>query len=105
MQRYPIGKVMSINFVLWGISLACATAAKNFSSLAAVRFFLGFFESCVSPGMILITSSWYRREEQTLRIALWVCSNGIIGGPSGLIFYAIAHIHVSTLYLGTTSHL
>ena len=42
----------------------------------AVRFLLGFFESCVQPSMMVLTSMWYTREEQSLLNALWYCMTG-----------------------------
>ena len=83
MQKFPTGKYISINFVLWGATLAATGSATRFSTLAAGRFFLGVFESCLNPGFVLITSSWWKREEQTARVALWYCANGLIGAPSG----------------------
>lgn len=98
MQRYPTGKYITINFVLWGATLAATGAATNFATLAVGRFFLGVFESCLNPGFVLITSSWWKREEQTARVALWYCANGLVGAPSGLIFYGIAHITNTSLF-------
>jgi hypothetical protein len=34
--------------------------------------------------------SWWKREEQTARVALWYCANGLIGAPSGYIFNPFA---------------
>lgn len=64
----------------------------------AARFFLGVFESCLNPGFILITSSWWKREEQPARIAIWYCANGVISIPSGFIFYGVAHLHARGLF-------
>ncbi|KAJ5937946.1 MFS allantoate transporter [Penicillium verhagenii] len=98
MQRYPIGKVLVVNFVLWGITLAATGSATNFHSLAAARFFLGVFESCLNPGFVLITSAWWKREEQPARVGLWYSANGFIGAPSGVIFWGIAHINVTGMF-------
>ncbi|KPI37651.1 putative transporter [Cyphellophora attinorum] len=98
MQRFPTGRYLSINFILWGVVLTCTGACTSFGSFAAVRFLLGVFESCLNPGFILITSSFWKREEQPLRIALWYCANGLISIPSGFIFYGVAHIHSRGLY-------
>ena len=72
-------------------------SATNFPQLAAARFFLGVLESCVNPGFVLITSSWWKREEQLTRVGIWYSSNGFIGVPSTMIFYAIEHIKVRSL--------
>lgn len=98
MQRFPTGRYISVNFVLWGITLACTGACTSFGPFAAARFFLGVFESCLNPGFILITSSFWKREEQPLRIAIWYCANGIISIPSGFIFYGVAHLHARGLF-------
>ena len=39
-------------------------ATSNFAGAVAVRFFLGVFESAVTPGFALFTSQWYTRKEQ-----------------------------------------
>jgi len=83
MQRFPTGKYIAINFMLWGATLSATGSATNFATLAVGRFFLGVFESCLNPGFVLITSSWWKREEQSARVALWYCANGLIGAPSG----------------------
>ncbi|KAJ5950077.1 hypothetical protein N7454_001661 [Penicillium verhagenii] len=98
MQRFPTGKYISVNFCLWGVVLATSTAAKGFAGLAAARFFLGVFESCLNPGFVLITSSWWKREEQASRLGLWYMANGLIGVPSGFIFFGIAHLNVDHMY-------
>jgi MFS family permease len=98
MQKFPMGKVITVSFLLWGITLTASGTATNFATLAVARFFLGIFESCVNPGFILITSSWWKREEQAARIGLWYCANGLLGGPSGLIFWGIAHVHARHMF-------
>lgn len=98
MQRFPVGRVITICFLLWGITLATMGSATNFKTLATARFFLGVFESCVNPGFILITSSWWKREEQLTRIGYWYSANGLFGMPAVMIFYGIAHIKVCSAF-------
>jgi ACS family allantoate permease-like MFS transporter len=98
MQRFPTGKYITVNFVLWGLVLICMGFCTSFGPFMAARFFLGVFESCLTPGFVLITSSWWKREEQPARIAVWFCANGVISIPSGFIFYGIAHLHARGLF-------
>ncbi|KAJ5948926.1 MFS allantoate transporter [Penicillium verhagenii] len=98
MQRFPISKVLCITFVLWGATLTATGACTTFRSLATVRLLLGIFESALNPGFVLITSSWWKREEQPARVGLWYSANGLIGAPSGAIFYGIAHLHARGLF-------
>lgn len=89
---------MNTNLVI-GVVLACSSAATNFAGLAACRFLLGVFEAPLNPGLIVITSSWWKTGEQARRVGLWYSSAGFINLVVVLIFYGIAHIHVSFLVL------
>jgi MFS family permease len=55
----------------WGIAQACMGACHNYSALLAARFFLGLFEGGCLPLFSVITSQWYRRSEQPIRVAAW----------------------------------
>ncbi|KIW05789.1 uncharacterized protein PV09_03000 [Verruconis gallopava] len=98
MQRFPTGKYITVNFILWGVVLTSMSSCTTFGPFMAARFFLGVFESCLNPGFVLITSSWWKREEQPARIALWYCANGVINIPAGFIFYAVAHVNARGLF-------
>ena len=69
--RLPIGKYLGTSLVLWGVCLCTMAACTGFASAAVVRFCLGTLEAGILPACIVITSCWYRREEQPLRTALW----------------------------------
>ncbi|KAJ5666558.1 hypothetical protein N7462_010967 [Penicillium macrosclerotiorum] len=93
--KFPLGKSLSIMFLIWAIILACHAATKNFATLMVARFFLGIAEASISPGFSLITSLWYRTSEQPWRHGLWFCGNSVSSVFSGLIGYGIYHIHDS----------
>ncbi|KAJ5098930.1 hypothetical protein N7532_005931, partial [Penicillium argentinense] len=77
MVKFPLGKYLAINFILWAIILACHAATTNFATLMVTRFFLGCTEASLSPGFTLITSLWYRTSEQPLRAGIWFCGNSL----------------------------
>lgn len=52
LQRLPLGKYSAINVFMWGLTLSCFAAVKSYGGALAVRFFLGIFESAVTPGML-----------------------------------------------------
>lgn len=84
-QRFQIGRVCALYCLIWGIIEILTPACKNFHGILALRFFLGFIESGVSPAFLLLISSWYRHQEQALRVAwMYSCS-----GWLGTIFYCI----------------
>lgn len=43
--KVPLGKFLAVICFLWGIPLACMTAASTFGELLACRVFLGVFEA------------------------------------------------------------
>jgi MFS family permease len=67
-------------------------ACHNFAGTAANRFLLGFLESTVNPGFVMIMSMWYTSAEQPLRLEAYYCTNGIATMFGGLIGYAVGHI-------------
>jgi len=57
-------------------------AIKDFKYLVALRIMVGLFESGFSPGIILIISSWYKRDEQSKRFGIYM-SAAILSGAFG----------------------
>lgn len=87
MQRLPTAKYLGTMVCLWGTVVACTSACENYASLAALRFLLGMFESAISPSLILVTSMWYRRDEQPTRVGLWYIGVGMASIVGALISY------------------
>lgn len=92
MQRLPIGKYLGFNIFLWGAFLMLQAAAKNFSALAALRALAGAAEACSDPSFMLITSMWYKREEQPRAMGTWYLANGFGIALGGLLGYGIGNI-------------
>ncbi|KAK1487338.1 allantoate permease [Colletotrichum cuscutae] len=67
-QRFPIERVASVIFTLWGLTLILTTVCRNYRDLYAQRFCLGLLESGISPMFILIVGSWYKKNEQAMRM-------------------------------------
>ncbi|KAJ5394149.1 uncharacterized protein N7487_011790 [Penicillium crustosum] len=91
LQKFPVAKTLAINIFIWGAVVACSAASTNFASLMAVRFLLGFFESCVQPAMMLVTGMWYKREEQSLLNSIWYCMSGVQLIIGGLLGFGVSH--------------
>jgi MFS family permease len=66
----------AFNIIMWGLVLSCFAAVENYSGALAIRFFLGVFESAVTPGFALFTSQWYTKKEQGARTGIWFSFNG-----------------------------
>lgn len=82
----------------WGIVQACMAACYNFQSLMAARFFLGLFEAGCLPLFSVITSQWYLRSEQPLRIAAWYSSNGLATIVAAALSYGLSQIKTDAFF-------
>jgi len=67
----PYGQISRLLRLCLGTVVACTAGCNSYGSLVATRFLLGMFESAISPSLILITSMWYKRDEQPKRVGLW----------------------------------
>ncbi|KAI8282142.1 hypothetical protein K4K60_003720 [Colletotrichum sp. SAR11_57] len=77
LQRFPIGKFVSIMLLCWGTLLVATVGAKNFAGIMTLRFLLGGLEACIGPAWMLVTSMFWTRDEQPLRMCIWLGCNGI----------------------------
>lgn len=68
------------------------TAPQNFATLAVLRALSGAAEACSDPAFMLITTMWYTRREQPVRMGLWYSANGVGIALGGLLGYGIGHI-------------
>ncbi|CAO2658031.1 Nn.00g072910.m01.CDS01 [Neocucurbitaria sp. VM-36] len=74
----------------WSTMALLMAACTNWSSLMAVRFFMGVFEAIIVPGISLIIASWYRKSEQPPRNALvFAAASSVI---NGFLSWAVGHI-------------
>lgn len=70
-QRVPIAKYLSVNIILWAAVLALHAACKNFTTILVVRTLLGIFEAVCQPSFLVMSSMWYKREEQAEIVTYW----------------------------------
>ncbi|KAB5528802.1 major facilitator superfamily domain-containing protein [Coniochaeta sp. 2T2.1] len=95
--RVPIAKYLSCMIVAWGTVLACTALCKNFTGLVVVRTLLGLFESACQPAFVLLSSIWYKREEQASRVTYWYMMNGAQQVVGGLLAYCFSLINTGPL--------
>ena len=81
----------------WGIAQSSMAACHSYSALLAARFFLGLFEAGCLPLFSIITSQWYRRSEQPIRVAAWYGTNGAATIVASALSYGLGHIPSDTL--------
>ncbi|CAH0021376.1 unnamed protein product [Clonostachys rhizophaga] len=90
--RVPIAKYLSFSIIAWGIVLGCHAACSNFTQLVVVRTLLGIFESACQPAFVILSSMWYRREEQAASVTYWYMMNGAQQIVGGLLAYCFSLI-------------
>ena len=81
----------------WGLAQALTPACRTFSGLLINRFFLGIFEAGCLPLFSIITSQWYRRSEQPIRVAAWYGTNGLATIFAAIMSYALGGIKSAIL--------
>jgi len=92
LQRFPVGKWMSVNIFVWAVALCAHAACKNFAGLFVVRIILGMCEGSITAGFMIVSSMFYTRTEQTLRVGYWFLMNGTAQIISGFISFGALHI-------------
>jgi MFS family permease len=90
MQKLPIGKYFGIMIILWGVATTCTVASQNFAALAVCRFFLGAFETCISPVLTILVGQYWTRKEQPLRASIWWAGGAVGGFIADSITYAVS---------------
>lgn len=81
----------------WGMAQAVMGICDDFGGLLATRFFLGLFEAGCLPLFSVITSQWYRRAEQPIRVAAWYGTNGIATIVVSALSYGLGHIPTGSI--------
>lgn len=90
MQKLPIGKYFGVMIVLWGVATTCQAATNSFASLAACRFFLGAFETCISPVLTILVGQYWTRKEHPMRAVMWWAGAGVGGFVADGITYSVS---------------
>jgi ACS family allantoate permease-like MFS transporter len=90
MQKWPIGRYFGGMVLLWGVVTTCMAATSSFATLATARFFLGAFETCLSPILTVLVGQYWTRREQPLRACVWWAGGGIGSFIADAITYGVS---------------
>ncbi|KAF8950978.1 hypothetical protein BGZ46_004224 [Entomortierella lignicola] len=77
---------------IWGCITFCLAWAKGFHLLLVDRFCLGLAEAALVPGVLVYISMFYKRSEQTFRMAILQAFSSAAGALGGLLARVIAHL-------------
>ncbi|KAI0382733.1 MFS general substrate transporter [Hypomontagnella monticulosa] len=92
LQRYSMGKLMSLYIVCWGLVVLCVGFAQNFTHLITLRALQGLFECTISPGLLLIVGSWYTTREHPSRSLVFQSGYAGVGLLTDGIVYSIGTV-------------
>ncbi|KAI8627299.1 MFS general substrate transporter [Xylariaceae sp. FL1651] len=76
----------------WGIVNMSMGFVKTYGQLVALRFILGILEAGVMPGIIYLTSMYYRRHHFQVRMSSFYCSVVVAGAFGGLLAFGIVNL-------------
>ncbi|GKT61954.1 nicotinamide mononucleotide permease [Colletotrichum tofieldiae] len=70
---------------LWGAVTIGMAFTPNYKALIGFRVVMGVLESGFAPGVLLLLSSWYKKEEQSKRFAVYISAAILSGAFGGLL--------------------
>ncbi|KAI0059519.1 MFS general substrate transporter [Artomyces pyxidatus] len=93
LQRFPVGKWMSLNIFVWSVALCCHAACTNFAGLFVCRLILGMCEGAITTGFMIVCSMFYTRNEQIVRVGYWLADDSTAIIVTALLSFGTLHIH------------
>jgi MFS family permease len=75
--------------VLWGSVAALMALVQTPAQLHGMRFLLGVMEAGLSPAILFLISTWYRRHEQSKRFMCFLTAGILSGAFGGIVAGAI----------------
>ncbi|RDW74873.1 membrane transporter-1 [Coleophoma cylindrospora] len=98
LQKFPPGKWMACNILVWGVVLCAQAACHSFAGLFVCRLLLGICEGCITAGFLIVTSMFYTHVEATRRVGFWFLMNGTAQIFNGVISFAVLHVNPDVIH-------
>ncbi|KAH3669235.1 hypothetical protein OGAPHI_001356 [Ogataea philodendri] len=90
-QKFPISKYLTAATASWTLLSFCTLASKSYGGLSALRFFLGFAESGITPCLEHTITMFFTIEEQAIvNPIFWISCLGV-DVPTGFIAYGLQY--------------
>jgi MFS family permease len=90
LQRYNMGKTLTIYMFCWGVIVFVQAFLNSWAPFMVLRFLQGAFECTISPGFNLIIANWYTTREHASRSLVFQSANAGWGVVVDLTMYGIA---------------
>ncbi|KAL4863348.1 hypothetical protein BDV12DRAFT_202192 [Aspergillus spectabilis] len=85
LQRIGPQRWLSVQIFAWGLVATFQAFIKSYPAYLVTRFLLGLLEGGFIPGALYYLSTWYKREETSLRVTLFFFGQMFSGATSSLI--------------------
>ncbi|KAI0677109.1 MFS general substrate transporter [Trametes maxima] len=89
LKKFKPSRWLPFLVAVWGTVTTLSGLVQNYSGLLAIRFFLGFCEGGLLPGIMLYLSTLYQRHELQQRVGIFYASASLSGAFGGLLATAI----------------
>ncbi|KAH9853629.1 MFS general substrate transporter [Lenzites betulinus] len=89
LKKFKPSRWLPFLVAVWGTVTTLSGLVQNYSGLLAIRFFLGFCEGGLLPGIMLYLSTLYKRHELQQRVGIFYASASLSGAFGGLLSTAI----------------
>ena len=76
----------------FGLITLCTAFIHSWKQMIVMRVLLGIFMSGIYPGLALLISSWYRREELQLRFAYLQCGEVVVLATGGIVNFGLNNL-------------
>ena len=77
----------------FGLITLCTAFIHTWKEMILMRVLLGIFMSGIYPGLFLLISTWYRREELQLRFAFLQCGEVIVLATGGIVNFGLNNLN------------
>lgn len=78
--------------LLFGLLTLCTAFVTSWRQMIALRVLLGMTMSGIYPGLTLLISSWYTRQEQQLRFAFLQTGEVFVLATGGIVNFGLNHL-------------
>ncbi|CAO1618285.1 unnamed protein product [Jaminaea pallidilutea] len=94
LQRLPTGRVLTWTVFTWALLILAHLGSNSFPGLLVLRFMLGITEGVVTPGFLLLSSAYYKVDEQAVRVGMWFLMNGLAIIFNALVAYGVQYSQI-----------
>lgn len=98
-KKYGPARALPVMMFTFGSMTLLTAAAKNFSGVFALRWFLGMAEAAFFPMVIYYLTTFYRRGELARRLAIFYAASNIANAFSGLLAFGVFHIKTNKMFV------